>query len=52
MITSHNTYRQYVHADIAAHGLQRVSLYNWLRIDQLRFQLRLRHLEYLSNCCP
>lgn len=52
MITSYKTYRQYVKADIAAHGLQRVSLYNWLRIDQLRFQLRLRRLEYLANCRP
>ena len=50
MITSYTTYRQYVRADIAAHGLRRLSLYNWLRIDQLRFQLRLRRLEYLANC--
>ena len=52
MITSYTTYRQYVRADIAAHGLRRLSLYNWLRIDQLRFQLRLRRLEYLANCRP
>lgn len=50
MITSRQEYRQYVKADIAAHGLQHVSLYNYLRIDQLRFQLRLRRLEYLTNC--
>lgn len=50
MITSRKEYRRYVAADIAAYGLQRVSLYNWLRIDQLRFQLRLRRLEYLTNC--
>ena len=50
MITSYQDYRHYVAADIAAHGLQRLSLYNWLRIDQLRFQLRLRKLEYLTNC--
>lgn len=50
MITSRTEYHQYVKADIAAHGLQHVSLYNWLRIDQLRFQLRLRRLEYLANC--
>jgi len=50
MITSRKEYRQYVKADVAAYGLQRVSLYNWLRIDQLRFQLRLRRLEYLANC--
>ena len=50
MIASYKDYRQYVRADIAAHGLQHVSLYNWLRIDQLRFQLRLRRLDYLTNC--
>lgn len=50
MIASRKDFRQYVQADIAAYGLGRVSLYNWLRIDQLRFQLRLRRLEYLSNC--
>ena len=52
MITSRKEYRQYVRADIAAYGLQHVSIYNWLRIDQLRFQLRLRYLEYLANCQP
>lgn len=51
MITSRKEYQQYVKADIAAYGLLRVSLYNYLRIDQLRFQLRLRRLEYLTNCC-
>lgn len=50
MITSRKEYHLYVNADIAAHGLCEVSLYNWLRIDQLRFQLRLRKLEYLTNC--
>lgn len=52
MITSRKEYRHYVQADIAAYGLQHFSLYNWLRIDQLRFQLRLRRLEYLTNCQP
>ena len=50
MITSRQEYRQFVRADLAAYGLQKVSIYNWLRIDQLRFQLRLRKLEYLTNC--
>lgn len=50
MITSRHEYLQYRRADIAAYGLQRVTLYDWLRIDQLRFQLRLRRLEYLTNC--
>lgn len=52
MITSKAEYRRYICADIAAYGLTRVSPYNWLRIDQLRFQLRLRRLEYLTNCQP
>ena len=52
MITSKADYRQYIRADIAAYGLTRVSAFNWLRIDQLRFQLRLRRLEYLTNCQP
>jgi len=52
VITSYKEYRHYVRADIAAYGLRSVSLYNWLRIDQLRFQLRLRRLEYLANCRP
>lgn len=50
MIASYKDYRDYVRADIAAYGLQRVSLYDRLRIDQLRFQLRLRKIEYLANC--
>lgn len=52
MIKSRTDYRHYCHADIRAHGLSHLSPYNWLRIDQLRFQLRLRHLEYLANCAP
>lgn len=51
MIASRQEYRRYRQADIVAYGLQRVTFYNWLRIDQLRFQLRLRKLEYLTNCC-
>ncbi len=50
MITSQREYKQYVQADIKAYGLTQLSLYNWMRIDQLRFQLRLRRLEYLTNC--
>lgn len=51
MITSRSDYHRYVQADITAYGLTRLSFFNWLRIDQLRFQLRLRKLEYLTNCC-
>lgn len=52
MITSRKDYLYYRRTDIKAYGLDRLSLYNWLRIDQLRFQLRLRTLEYLANCQP
>ena len=50
MISSKRDYRRYVQADKAAYGLRRVGLFDWLRIDQLRFQWRLRRLEYLTNC--
>lgn len=50
MIKSHREYKQYVQADLKAYGLQRLTLVDYLRIDQMRFQLRLRRLEYLTNC--
>ncbi|MBR1784878.1 MAG: serine acetyltransferase [Bacteroidales bacterium] len=50
MIASRDDYRHYVRADLAAHGLRRLTLVDWLRLDHLRFQLRLRRIEYLCNC--
>lgn len=49
MITDRQTYRNYVKEDLKAYGLQRVGLYNYLWMDCLRFQLRLRKIEYLCN---
>lgn len=49
MITDRQTYRKYVEEDLKAYGLTRVSLYNYLWMDCLRFQLRLRKIEYLHN---
>ena len=49
MITDRQTYRKYVEEDLKAYGLPRVSLYNYLWMDCLRFQLRLRKIEYLHN---
>ena len=49
MITDRQTYRRYGEEDLKAYGLPRVSLYNYLWMDCLRFQLRLRKIEYLHN---
>ena len=39
-------------ADVAAYGLERVSLRCRMQVDQLRFLLRMRKIEYLTNCRP
>lgn len=51
MIIDKASYLAYRNADIHAHQLERVSLYNYWWIDTLRFQLRLRKIEYLHNAC-
>jgi serine O-acetyltransferase len=50
MITDKTMYRHYCNEDIKAYGLTKMSLYDYFRIDCLRFQLRLRKIEYLHNC--
>lgn len=50
MITNKTMYRHYCNEDIKAYGLTKMSLYDYFRIDCLRFQLRLRKIEYLHNC--
>lgn len=52
MIRSRTDLHRYLDADLKAYGLHRLTLYDWLRIDQLRFQRRLRRIEYLANCRP
>lgn len=51
-IQSRADYRRFVALDLAAHGIDRLTPLMWLRADHIRFQLRLRYLEYLANCCP
>lgn len=50
MITDKKTYKHYCKEDLKAYGLKNLSIYNYFRIDCLRFQLRLRKIEYLHNC--
>lgn len=49
MITDRKTYRDYCRQDMRAHGLDRMTLYDYCWRDCLRFQLRLRRIEYLYN---
>ena len=49
MITDKQSYRSYVKEDLKAHGLSRVGVYDYWWRDCLRFQLRLRRIEYLYN---
>lgn len=49
MITDRITYNYYRQRDLEAYGLHKLSLYTYFRIDCLRFQLRLRKIEYLYN---
>lgn len=50
MITDKTTYKYYLQRDLAAYGLQKLSLYDYFRIDSLRFLRRLRRIEYIYNC--
>ena len=49
MIQSKADYKQYVACDLKAHQLASVSFYDYGWRDCLRFQLRLRKIEYLNN---
>lgn len=51
MITDRQSYRFYVQQDLKAYGLEHASFYNYWWMDCLRFQLRLRKIEYLHNTC-
>ncbi|MDR2628020.1 MAG: serine acetyltransferase [Dysgonamonadaceae bacterium] len=51
MITDNNSYKDYLKKDLAAYQLKKVSFYNYWWKDCLRFQLRLRKIEYLQNVC-
>ena len=49
MITDKKTYKYYLARDLAAYQLNKISLYNYCWMDCLRFQRRLRKIEYLHN---
>lgn len=51
MITDKASYSYYVERDLKAYQLEKLSLYNYVWMDSLRFQLRLRKIEYLHNVC-
>lgn len=51
MITDKKSYRAYLQQDLKAYGLEHVGFYNYWWMDCLRFQLRLRKIEYLHNTC-
>lgn len=49
MITNYQSYKEYIRQDLAAYQLERVSLFAYWFNDSLRWQLRLRRIEWLSN---
>lgn len=49
MIDSKERYKEYVRLDKMAYQVMRMSLYTYMRCDCLRYQLRLRKIEYLYN---
>lgn len=49
MITDRKSYLAYRAADLRAYQVERLTLYKWRWMDCLRFQLRLRKIEYLYN---
>ncbi len=49
MITDKASYKYYRKSDLAAYEIEHITPMIYWRLDHLRFQLRLRKLEYLSN---
>jgi len=49
MITDKTSYRYFLERDLKAYQLVHLSFYNYWWIDCLRFQRRLRRIEYLYN---
>lgn len=49
MITDRESYNAYLKADLKAYQVERLTFYRWRWMDCLRFQLRLRKIEYLHN---
>ncbi len=49
MISSRAEYKYYLKRDLAAYGFSKLTPYIYFRVDCLRFQRRLRKIEYLWN---
>lgn len=49
MITNYQEYKDYICCDLKAYQLERVGLFSYFFNDCLRFQLRLRRIEWLYN---
>ncbi|HOK35672.1 MAG TPA: serine acetyltransferase [Paludibacteraceae bacterium] len=49
MITDKETYKYYLKSDLHAYQLSRITWLNFWKMDCLRFQCRLRKIEYLFN---
>ena len=49
MITNRKTYKAYVKQDLLAYEIDHLTLYRYLSDERLRFQLRLRKVEYYYN---
>jgi len=49
MISDKATYKYFLERDLLAYGLKKLSIYNYWRMDCIRFQQRLRKIEYLNN---
>jgi len=49
MITDKASFKYFLERDLKAYELDRISFYNYYRMDCVRFQRRLRKIEYLYN---
>jgi serine O-acetyltransferase len=49
MITDKASYRYFLERDLKAYELDKITLYNYCWMDCVRFQRRLRKIEYLYN---
>ena len=49
MITDKKSYKYYLERDLKAYQLEKISFFNYWWMDCVRFQRRLRKIEYLHN---
>lgn len=49
MISDKASYKYYLTRDLQAYGLEKLTIYSYLRMDSVRYLRRLRKIEYLHN---